>query len=320
MDPEPIPTATPSGDEDLAPRGPWSFLREALRGKLTGPTLELMAAWVALQVLPSTLWALHLSRAAGSSALPAYWGEHLSARDAWELAVNGGLVQDPLGTWVPLVTAGAFVWVLWAGWKVQARAIGLAPRLGPWVWGLTDALLVGVAPLALLVGLASAFLGMLGETGIQGLGWAALVGRPLAWLAAGSAFMLQWWLCRGGRLLHAQSGWRLGSWSSLGRHLGHSFMALWQAPVQWGSLVMGGTLLRTGLGFLVLWVAWRLGGATPWRVGSMALMQVLAAAAIAWLLAWLLRLAALFIRHDSKIRREVRALRAAAAGRAPEEV
>lgn len=315
MDPElpPAPDVVP--EEPAAPRGPWSSWREALPGGFSGPGLELLAAWVLLQVLPAALWAQHLRSKAGWSALPAYWGERLSARDAWELIVNGGLDQEPTGWFAPLAAALCLFWVLWAGWRLQAKAVGVHPGLRAWCWGLLDALVLAALPLALVAGLLSGALGALASTGIQGLGWAALVGRPWIWMTAGSMFMLQWWLCRIARAGRGDPGGRFGTWTALGHHLTDSFLRLWRHPVQWGLLSLGGVLVRFGLGFGVLVLAWRWGGGTPGRVWTFLLLQALAAALVAWILGWLLRLSARFWQRDDRIRTEIRNLERIAAGR-----
>ena len=95
--------------------GPWGFWKEALTGATSSPALQLILAWVAFDALSGTAWALHLKGLAEWSALPNYWGELLTARDVWELLENGGLKQDPLGAWAPLVGFLALVWVFWAG-------------------------------------------------------------------------------------------------------------------------------------------------------------------------------------------------------------
>lgn len=315
MDPElpPAPDVVP--EEPAAPRGPWSFLKEALAGGLSGPGLELMAAWALLQVLPATFWAQHLRAKAGWSALPAYWGEQLSARDAWELVVNGGLDQEPTGWLVPLAMLACLGWALWSGWRLQARAVQVRPSLGAWFWGLLDAGLLAALPLALVVRLLDAALDGLASTGIQGLGWATLVARPWLWMTAGSMFMLQWWLCRIARVGQGGAGGRFGTWMALGRHLADSFLRLWTHPVQWVLLNAGGVLIRFGLAFGALMVAWRWGGGTPGRVWTFLILQAVAAVLVAWIMGWLLRLAALFWRQDARVRSEIRNLERIAAGR-----
>ena len=135
-------------EDALRPLGPWAFLREAVAGGLGRWGLQLMAAWALLPVLGSAAWAQHLRAHAGNSALPNYWGEMLTARDAWELAVNGQLERAPLGFLPGLVLAVLLLWALWAGWKLQARTVELEGRLLPWLLGRLDALLLAALPLA----------------------------------------------------------------------------------------------------------------------------------------------------------------------------
>ncbi len=291
-------------EDALRPLGPWAFLREAVAGGLGRWGLQLMAAWALLPVLGSAAWAQHLRAHAGNSALPNYWGEMLTARDAWELAVNGQLERAPLGFLPGLVLAVLLLWALWAGWKLQARTVELEGRLMPWLLGGLDALLLAALPLAACAWLLDRILDALAATGIQGLGWLDLVATPLVWLCAGSAFMVQWWICRIAREGEAPRG--LGA---LGRHLGRAFLRCWLHPVEWGLLVLGGVVARTGLSFLVLRLAWAWGGGSSARVWLFLGLQVLAALLNAWLIGWMLRLSARYWRHDVRVRAEIRALR-----------
>jgi hypothetical protein len=193
------------------------------------------------------------------------------------------------------------LWFLWAGWRLQAAAGGLPARLGPWLWGLVDTLLIGLAPLAGLAGLLIWGLGWLGATGIQGLGWLDWLGGGLVRFAFLSALFLQWWLCRLGRA-GAAPGFRLGSWRRLGRHLGLSSRRFWSYPAQWLVLVLAGVLLRAGLTLLVLALAWRLGGGTLPRVCGFLALQLAVVLGNAWQIGWFLRLAALFTRGDAALR------------------
>lgn len=238
---ENLPSAAATGD-DLAPRGPWSFLAAACRGGGSHWGLQLMAGWLAFSLLTSVFWALHLMSLTGWSSLPNYWGELLTFRDLWELVENGGLRYQWTGAWLPLAAGLAFLWVLWAGWRLQAAALGRPARFGAWLWGAVDAALIGAVPLALLAGLAWWVLGRLGGTGIQGLGWLDWIGGGLVKLAFISALFLQWWLCRMARAA-APAGWRLGGWRRLAGHLGLGFRRFWRHPVQWFSLILGGVLL-----------------------------------------------------------------------------
>jgi len=298
----------PEGGETPAPEGPWSFLRAALPGGGSSWGLHLLAGWLCFHVLTSTLWAVHLKALAGWSALPNYWGELLTVRDLWELAVNGGLKDQWTGPWVPLVALLALAWFLWAGWQVQARAARVHGRLSAWFWGFLDALALAALPL-FLIGLAVSWcLGGLASTGIQGLGWLDLVGGVVLRLALVSAFFLQVWLCRLGRA--ENGGWNLGGWGSLGAHLRISFLRFWSHPLQWTALVLGGVLVRAGLPFLVLLLGWRLGGGTPVRVWSLLGLQALAVLVNAWLIGWFLRVAALFWKHDTAVQAVIMDLKA----------
>jgi hypothetical protein len=294
-------TGDPAPEAELALRGPWSFLAAAARGGFSRWGLQLMAAWLAFSLLTSVLWALHLRRLAGWSALPSYWGEQLTARDLWEIAENGGLRAHWSGPWVPLACGLTLLWVLWAGWRLQAAAIGRPARLGAWLWGFLDALAIGAAPLAALAGALLLVMGRLAATGIQGLGWLDWAGGGLVRLGFWSALFLQWWLCRLGRA-EGPPGWRMGSWGRLGRHLGLSMRRFWLHPVQWLALVAGGAALRAGFTLLALALAWRVGGGTIPKVCGLLALQLAAVLVNAWLLGWFLRLAALFLAHDAAAR------------------
>ncbi len=299
-EPLPAPPTTIHVVDELDPRGPWSFMREAARGGLSKWALYLMAGWAAFQVLTSTAWALHLrgfaSYAGGGSAMPNNWGEHLTTKDLWELAENGGLKHDPTGSLTPVFALMGLIWVLWSGWKMQGEILGFAARLRHWLLGLMDALLLGLLPLGLVYGVARWGIHSLGDTGIQGLGWLSFVGSPLFFMSFASALSLQWWICRVGRGAVARNDFHTL------RHWGRSFLRLWIHPVQWSSLVLGGVALRTGLSFAALALGWRMGGGSNGRVASLLLLEVLAAALNGWLLGWFLRLTALFWRQDEKVR------------------
>jgi hypothetical protein len=285
----------------LPGKGPWSFLAPACRGGFSRWGLHLLAGWLAFSLSTDVLWALHLRRLTGWSSLPIFWGETLTFRDLWELLENGGLRAHWTGPWVPLAGGLALLWVLWAGWRLQAGTAGLPARLDAWAWGLVDALAIGAVPLAVLAGLALWVLARLSGTGIPWLGWLDWVGGSLVRLAFASALFLQWWLCRMARA-GAPGGFRLGSWRRLGAHLVLGLRRFWSHPVQWPALVLGGAALRAGLALLVLAMAWRLGGGTPSKVWVFLGLQALAVLANAWLLGWFLRLAALFLRHDAAVR------------------
>ena len=274
-------------------------MKDAVGGGLSKWSWHLMAAWAAFQLLTSLVWAKHLrgfSRFAGSpggSALPNNWGEHLTAKDIWELMENGGMKHEPFGSLLPILAIVCLVWVFWSGWRMQAECLGFQARLKHWILGLMDALLLGLLPLGIVFGLVRWVLTTLRSTGIQGLGWAALIGIPLISMAFLSALSLQWWLCRVDRAA--------GS-SRLLRHWGRSFLRLWMHPVQWTSLVVGGVALRAGLAFLAIWIGWHLGGGSTSRVQGFLALELLSAVINAWLLGWFLRLAALFWRQDEIVR------------------
>lgn len=284
-------------------------MKEAMGGGLSKWSWQLMAAWGAFQLLTSFVWAKHLGGFAGfgsptgGSALPNNWGEHLTAKDIWELMENGGLKHAPFGSGVALLAILCLVWVFWSGWAMQAACLDFRPRLKHWALGLLDALLLGVLPLGIVFGLARWAISAMGSTGIQGLGWMSFVGIPVISMAFLSALNLQWWLCRVDR--GARS-------SGLLRHWGRSFLRLWMHPVQWTSLVLGGVALRAGLAFLAIWIGWRVGGGTTSRVQVFLLLELLSAVMNAWLLGWFLRLTALFWRQDEKVRNARSELREAA--------
>jgi hypothetical protein len=294
--------------DQLQPRGPWSFAGEAVPGGLGSWGIQLILAWITFEALTSATWAAHIQKLAGHSSLPNYWGELLTVRDIWELVENGGLKNHPTGFWAPLLGTLAILWILWAGWQLQARAVNQTARLKSWAWGALDALLIGLVPFSLLsFGLAWVLEG-LASSGIPGLGWLNLVGNPLIKFSCLSALSLQWWLCRIDRTAHPMS-WNMRSLEVLGRHLGRSFLRLWLHPVQWFTLILGGVVARLGLHFLVFLLAWYLGGGTPTRVWIFLLLELLATALNAWLLGWFLRVSALFWRQDFRIRQEVEALK-----------
>jgi hypothetical protein len=295
-------------NDQLLPRGPWSFMGEALKGAWTSWGIQLILAWVAFEALTRSAWVSHLRALTGQSALPSYWGELLTARDLWELAVNGGLKDNPAGKLAPMLGALALVWVLWAGWKLQSGTVGLEARFRTWAWGAIDALLIAALPLYALAFTLTWVLENLASSGIQGLGWLDFVGSPIIQLACLSAFSLQWWLCRLDRASHSSGSWHLGGVEALVRHLGRSFLRLWLHPIQWGSLVLGGVIFRLGLHVLVFLLAWQLGGGTPARIWIFLILESLATALSAWQLGWFLRQVALFWRQDSLIQREVKAL------------
>jgi hypothetical protein len=292
------PPTTIHAQEGLLPRGPGSFLRAALPGGFGRWGWGLLAGWALMVAGPAFSWAILLRRAAGWSALPGHWGEGITARDIWELWENGGLKHTPVNSPAVHTLGLGLVVVLWCGWRMQTEILGLPGRLGPWLLGALDTLLVGLAPLVLIAWALFRCLAWLGSTGIQGLGWAAFVGRPLVGMATLSALGLQWWFLRLGRTERAAGGYHRG----YGRHLGWSFQSLWAHPVQWTLVVLGGAALRALLAFLVLLLAWRIGGATVGRVWIFFLLQVAATVLNAWFLGWFLRASALYWQHDLKVR------------------
>lgn len=296
-------------DDPLAPRSPWSFWREAATGGLRFWGVQLILGWLCVQVLGSAAWALHLRSFAGfgtaqsgGSGLPAHWGEMFSARDLWELAENGGFKHDPLGSLSPVLAALGLLWVLWAGWRLQAESAGVPGRLGPWLLGLLDAVLIGILPVALVAWPVLRVLGKLGGLGFSTLGWLDLAGGTILRLAAISAVLLQWWLCRLGRAGADRGGFRMGSWAAYGAHLKVSFLRLWMHPIHWTTMTVAGTTLRLLLAWLPLWIGWRLGGGSSARVWLFLLLQALGTAAGAWLIGWFLRVAALFWAQDRRVR------------------
>lgn len=296
--------------EALAPRKPLSFWREAMQGLAGLEVQGFLLAWVVFQSLGAYAWARHLQGRVGHSALPSYWGELLTARDIWEMAEHGGLKYTPVGPWATVVFWGGLAWILWAGWRVQARAARMKPRIAPFLWAIPDALLLGVLPLIAVGWVAKgAFLWMVGF-GIPGLAWMGSLGMTLLLLALPGALLLQWWLLRLERGAAASPWWLLGSWGALGRHLKDGFMRMWSHPVQWTLLVAGGALLRVSLHVVVAVVAWRMGGGSLGKVWLFFGLQLGATLMGALVLAWFLRLVALHWRHDREVRREIRALRA----------
>jgi hypothetical protein len=257
-----------------------------------------MGAWVAFALLTGAFWAMHLGDLTGWSALPNYWGELLTARDLWELLENGGLREHWTGPWVPLAAGAALAWFLWAGWRLQAAAAGVPARIGPWLWGAADALVVGGIPLSLLAALLTWALGWLGGTGITWLGWLDWVGGGLVRMTWASALILQWWLCRLDRA-EAPAGWRLGGERRLGAHLERSLGRFWKHAGQWLALVLAGVLVRTGLSLAVLFLAWRLGGGSIAKVCGFLVLQLAVVAVNAWVIGWFLRLVALHRRQDA---------------------
>lgn len=289
------------------PRGPLSFAREAIPGACRRSALHFAAAWGMLQLLPAALWALQLRQAAGSSALPSFWGELLQMTDLWQLIHHGGLEEHFFGPFLPWSFALLAGWMLWAGWKHQAESAHVRAAFGPWALGLFEGLLLAALPAGLLASLVHRVLAWAASSGIEGLGWAEFLGNFILGLGVPSLIILQGWLCRLDRA-EAPAGWRMGGWGNLGRHLGRSFLRLWLNAIHWFLLVLGGILVRGGAHALALWLAWRWGGSSLTRVWGFILIEAGVALANAFLLAWFLRLVALFWRHDHRLRLEIRNL------------
>lgn len=297
MDLEDRPT-TIHTEEALAPRGPWSFLAAAAPGGFTRWGWGLMAGWMLVLLGPVLGWAGHLRRAAGWSALPSHWGENITTRDIWEIWENGGLQHRLMNSPTVHLFGLGLVIVLWCGWRMQAETAGQKARLGAWLLGALDTVPIGFIPLGLAAWLADMGLAWAGRSGLDSLGWIAFFGRPLVWMALVAALNLQWWFCRLGRAAGLARGYRA--------HLGDCFMQLWSHPIQWGLVSLGGAALRSLLPFLLLLLAWRLGGGTTFRVWLFLLLQLIVTALNGWLMGWLLRTAALFWNHDAAVR-DVRA-------------
>lgn len=281
-------------EDALTPRAPWSFLASAAPGGFTRWGWGLMAGWMLVLLGPILGWAGYLRRAAGWSALPSHWGESISARDVWELWENGGLQHRLANSPTMHLFGLGLVIVLWCGWRLQAEAAGQKARLGPWLLGAMDTVLIGFLPLGLVAWLVDMGLAWAGGFGLDGLGWIAFFGRPLLWMALVATLNLQWWFCRLGRAAGLARGYRA--------HLWDSFARLWSHPIQWGLISLGGAALRSLLPFLLLLLAWRMGGGTTFRVWLFLLLQLIVTALNGWLMGWLLRAVARFWNHDAAMR------------------
>lgn len=303
MDPALDRPSTIHTEEALASRGPWSFLISALPGGFSRWGVQLILAWAAFQILPALAWAAHLRARLGDSALANEWGDLLSARDIWEIMEAGKLQDSPLGFWTVAIGLAALLWALWAGWKLQARAAGFKAGLLPWTVAIPAALALGLPPLWILRAALGWLFGFLADSGIQGLGWFNLAAAPILKMSVASALMVQWWLCRvdmASQLPKTVPEWRM--------HLSDSFLRLWRHPVQWGSVVFFGAVLRAGLAFWVLSLAWGWGGEDIPRLLAFAFLQAAVAGVNAWVIGWTLRATALFWKHDVMVRTEIRAL------------
>ncbi len=297
------PSAAP---ETFAPRSPFAFLMTGLPGGFSGAGIQFLLGWLAFQVLTSLAWAVHLRALAGSSSMPTYWGEFLTSRDIWEMLQHGGLRNHPLGAWVTLAGVVSMFWLLWFGWRMQAASAGVRPGLIPWLRGFAEALLLMALPFWLVRTAGLWVLGGLASTGIQGLGWLNLVGGVLLHIVLGSAFMVQWWLCRLDLVRPASAP---NAIEGFRRHLVNSFLRLWIHPVQWGGLLVFGALFRAGLFLLSLWLAWRWGGGSAFRVAMVGVMLGAATLLNAWIVGWTMRLTSHYWRHDRRVRDEIQALK-----------
>lgn len=323
-DPRPAPPESihtfATEEEALRPLGPWAFLRPSFRGALRGSALHLLAAWLFFEAATGAAWALHLRSLTrmgpGWSALPQHWGEMLTAKDLWNLAVNGGLADRPFGPFAPALAVAGLAWMFWASWKHQAEEAAVPARLRDWFLGLLDAVFIGILPLLVPYLVFMRLLKACAGTGIQGLGWLSFVGQPLLFLALASAFMTQWWLCRLNRADAAGLGFR-AFLAAYPAHLRESFKRLWSHPVQFTALHLGGAALRLGLAFGALLLGWRWGGGSAVRVWMLLLAQLAATAVNAMLLGWMLRLVARYWRRRREVSRILEGLEAARATRPP---
>jgi len=322
QDPSPDPRPAPpesihtfaTDEAELLPLGPWSFLKATRHGALRGSGLHLMAAWLFFEAATGAAWALHLRgltrMGSGWSALPQHWGEMLTTKDLWNLAVNGELSQRPFGPLAPALAAAGLAWVFWASWKHQAEEAGVPARLRDWFLGFVDAVFIGILPLLVPYLIFMRILKACAATGIQGLGWLSFVGQPLLFLAFASAFMTQWWLCRLNRADASALGFR-AFLSAYPAHLRDSFKRLWSHPIQFTALHLGGATIRLSLAFGALVLGWRWGGGSAARVWLLLVVQLAVTALNAVLLGWMLRLVARYWRRRREVSRILETLVAA---------
>jgi hypothetical protein len=195
------------------------------------------------------------------------------------------------------------LWILWSGWKLQARTVDIKAGLMPLLASVPIALILGYLPLWIMHASLWNTFAYLESTGIQFLGWINLFIGPLLHMAFASALLLQWWLCRIDLARHMPGCAR--EWAI---HLKDSFFRLWAHPVQWGNIVFFGVTIRAGLAFCVLLLAWKWGGQVVSRVYALFFLQIAVSAANAWIIGWALRVTALYWKHDLEVRREIRAL------------
>jgi hypothetical protein len=303
MEPPEDRPSTIHTDEAMSPKGPWSFFAGAIRGGFSFWGIQLILGWAAFQALTTLSWAAHLKAKLGNSSLADNWGELLTARDVWEIMENANLKDSILGFWTVGIGAVAMLWILWSGWKLQVKPVGLKAGFLPWLTAIPTALLVGYLPLWMLHAFLWNIFAYLASLGIQFLGWINLFAGPLLRMAFASALMLQWWLCRID-LAHNMPS-RASEWLI---HMKDSFFRLWTHPVQWGNIVLFGVAIRAGLAFCILLLAWKWGGQSLLRIRTIFLLQIAVSAINAWIIGWLLRLTARYWKHDMEVRSEVRAL------------
>ncbi len=291
-------------DETLSPKGPWSFLRASLPGGFSGAGLGLILGWLLAALPPAFFLARHLVGLTSHSAMASHWGERLNAKELLELWWNGNWQYQPMPAWSLMFLILGLGLSLWCGWKMQAELLGSEATFGPWFKGGLEAILLGPLPLYLPLYVGVFLLKAFGERGIESFAWLLFILRPIFWLSWFGACFLQWSLLRVDRLDPHRGGWF--------KHLRNAFVRLWLHPIQWGGLILGGTVLRLALHGGALVLGWRMGGAALGRVWLLVFLQLAASLVGAWSLGLLLRVAARFTRHDAHIRRERAALEAAA--------
>jgi hypothetical protein len=245
-------------------------------------------------VLLSICLALRLRSAVGDSPVADDWGREMSARGLYEVMGQGGLGGELLGPWTAALAVAAVIWTIWAGWKVQAGAAGVAAKPAPLLLSVPSALVAGLLPLWTLHALLWGALGLAAASGIQFLGWADFVFSPLLHMCFASSLLIQWWLYR----LDMADGRPRGARAWL-RHLKVGFLRLWSHPIQWGAIVFFGASVRTGLSFSALLLAWAWGAQSLPRLCAACAVQAAAAAANAWLIGWGLRTIALYWRNET---------------------
>jgi len=291
------------------PKGPKGFLPKAVHGGFSSWGLQLIAAWVAFQFFASIRVALRLAFAVGNSQIADNWGGTLTARGLWEV-MGQGQVADAvpqawhlLDPWVIAVGAAAMLWAVWAGWKVQAGAAGVAAKPTPLLLSIPTALCIGWLPLWALHAALWGTLGLLASSGIQFLCWLDFMVSPLLHLCFASSLLVQWWLCRVDLAHRAPQDIR--EWMG---HMKEGFLHLWSHPIQWGTIVFLGVSVRTGLSFSALLLAWLWGGQSLPKLWALFAVQAIVAAANAWIIGWMLRTTALYWKNDAEVLSTIREL------------